>query len=436
MFRDARGRTLPRGPLRSRNFRLLLTSNVASTVGTAVSFVALPFAVLRIGGSASDVGYVVTAELVPLIAFLLLGGVIADRLPRHQVIVAANALQALAQGASAALVLTGYARVWQLAVLAAAGGIGTGFYYPAASGLLPQTVPADQRPQANALDRTGRNSATIGGSALGGLLIGLAGPGWGLAIDAASFAVAGLLRIGMRFPAPPSEPQLSEPQLSEPQLSEPQLSEPQPSEPSEPSPSMLHDLREGWREFTSRRWLWITVTQFAFLVAVSAATTSVLGPLVAHTRLGGPRSWGLIVAAYSAGAVAGGLVMIKFRPRRILVAAMLSVPAFSLLLFALAVPLATPVDVAAAVLAGGCLEVFNVSWDTTLQQEISPDKLSRVASYEALGAYALTPVGTVVAGPLATAFGIRAIFAASGVLIAVLPVLVLLVPEVRHMRRT
>jgi MFS family permease len=423
MFRDDPGRALPRGPFRSRNFRLLVTSNVASTVGTAVSFVALPFAVLRIGGSASDVGYVVTAELVPLIAFLLLGGVIADRLPRHQVIVAANALQALAQGASAALVLTGDARVWQLAVLAAAGGVGTGFYYPAASGLLPQTVPADQRPQANALDRTGRNAATIGGSALGGLLIGLAGPGWGLAIDAASFAVAGLLRIGMRFPAPLSEPQPSEPQPSEPQ-------------PSEPSPSMLHDLREGWREFTSRRWLWITVTQFAFLVAVSAATTSVLGPLVAHTRLGGPRSWGLIVAAYSAGAVAGGLVMIKFRPRRILVAAMLSVPAFSLLLFALAVPLATPVDVAAAVLAGGCLEVFNVSWDTTLQQEISPDKLSRVASYEALGAYALTPVGTAVAGPLATAFGLRAIFAASGVLIAVLPVLVLLVPEVRHMRRT
>jgi MFS family permease len=410
MYRDDPGRALPRGPFRSRNFRLLVTSNVASTVGTAVSFVALPFAVLRIGGSASDVGYVVTAELIPLVAFLLLGGVVADRLPRHQVIVAANALQALAQGASAALVLAGHARVWQLAILAAAGGVGTGFYYPAAAGLLPQTVPADQRPQANALDRTGRNAATIGGSAVGGLLIGLAGPGWGLAIDAASFAVAGLLRIGMHFPA-------------------------RPPGATGAAPSMLHDLREGWQEFTSRRWLWITVTQFAFLVAVSAATTSVLGPVVAHTRLGGPRSWGLIVAAYSAGAVAGGLGMIKFRPRRILVVAMLSVPTFSLLLFALAVPLAIPFDVAAAVLAGGCLEVFNVSWDTTLQQEIPPEKLSRVSSYEALGAYALTPVGTVIAGPLAAAFGTSAVLVAGGVLVAVLPVLVLLIPEVRQLRR-
>jgi MFS family permease len=304
------------------------------------------------------------------------------------------------------LVLTGHVRVWQLAVLAAAGGIGFGFYYPAAQGLLPQTVPADQRRQANALDRTGRNAAGIGGAALGGLLIGLAGPGWGLAVDAASFAVAGTLRVGMRFPTlPPVQ-----------------------------APSALHDLREGWHEFISRRWLWIIVAQFAFLVAVSSAMINVLGPLVAHSHLGGARSWGFIVAAYSAGAVGGGLVMIKFRPRRILVAAMLSVPAFSLVLFALAVPLAVPLDVAAAILAGACLEVFTVSWATTLQQEIPPEKLSRVSSYDALGNFALAPAGTAVAGPLASALGISAILAAGGALVVILPVLVLLVPEVRHMR--
>jgi len=182
-----------RGPLRSRNFRLLVTCNVVSVAGSAASFVAIPLAVLRIGGTASDVGYVATARLIPLIVFLLLGGVIADRLPRQQVIIAANALQACAQGASAALILSGRAQVWQLAVLAAAGGFAFGFYYPAAQGLLPQTVPAGQLAQANALHRVGLNAASIGGSAAGGLVIGLAGPGWGLAIDAASFAVAGAL---------------------------------------------------------------------------------------------------------------------------------------------------------------------------------------------------------------------------------------------------
>jgi MFS family permease len=408
-----------RGPLGSSNFRRLVTCNVISIAGSAVSFVALPFAVLRIGGSASDIGYVATAGLIPLLAFLLLGGVIADRLPRHQVIVAANALQACAQGTAAALVITGQARIWQLAVLAAAGSIGFGFYYPAAQGLLPQTVPADQRAQANALDRTGRNVADIGGAALGGLLVGLAGPGWGLAIDAASFAVAALLRLGMSFPTPPPAPT---PAASTP------------SAPA-PTPSVLRELREGWHEFTARRWLWIIVAQFAFLGAVSSAVISVLGPLVAHNHLDGARSWGFIVAAFSAGAVAGGLVMIKFRPRHILVAAMLSVPAFSVLLLALAVPLAVPLDVAAAVLAGGGVEVFTVSWATTLQQEIPPEKLSRVSSYDALGNFALAPIGTAIAGPLASALGTQAILAVGAVLVVLFPLLILLVPEVRHMRR-
>ena len=169
---------MPQGPLGSRNFRLLLACDVISATGTAVATVALPFAVLAIGGSASDVGYVASAYLVPLIGFLILGGVVADRLPRHQVMAAANALQALAQAASAVLVLTGHARPWELASLAAARGIGAGFYFPAAEGLLPHTVPAGQRAQANAMDRIGRNSGQIGGAALGGVLVGLAGPGW------------------------------------------------------------------------------------------------------------------------------------------------------------------------------------------------------------------------------------------------------------------
>ncbi len=164
------------GPLASRNFRLLAACNVISRTGSAIAFVAIPFAVLRAGGSAADIGYVATAELLPLTAVLLLGGVVADRLPRHQVMAAANALQALAQGTAAILLLAGQARVWELGVLAAAGGAAFGLYFPAAQGLLPQTVPASQLSPANALDRTGRNAAEIGGAAAGGLLVAVAGP--------------------------------------------------------------------------------------------------------------------------------------------------------------------------------------------------------------------------------------------------------------------
>jgi MFS family permease len=112
--------------------------------------VALPFAVLRIGGSASDVGYVAAAYLVPLIGFLLLGGVVADRLPRHQVMVAANALQALAQAASAVLLLAGHARVWELAVLAAARHryrlLPPGLGRPAAAHCAGRPARASERP--------------------------------------------------------------------------------------------------------------------------------------------------------------------------------------------------------------------------------------------------------------------------------------------------
>ena len=395
------------GPLRSRNFRLLLACDVISASGTAVATVALPFAVLGIGGSASDVGYVAAAYLVPLIGFLLLGGVVADRLPRHQVMMAANALQALAQAASAGLLLAGHARVWELAALAAARGVGSGFYLPAAEGLLPHTVPADQRAPANALDRIGRNSGQIGGAALGGVLVGLAGPGWGLAVDAVSFAVAGALRAGMRFPALPPAPRAG----------------------------LVHELREGWRDFISRRWLWAIVAEFAFVVAILAGTQSVLGPLVADAHLGGARSWGLILAAEGLGAVLGGFVMIRFRPRRMLLAASLAVPADSVFFLALAVPLPVPVIAATAFAAGASVEVFSVNWATTMQQEIPPAMLSRLSSYDALGSFALAPVGTAVAGPLAASFGTSAVLTAGAILVVLLTAAVLLVPEVRNMQR-
>ena len=192
---------LPLGPLMGHNFRLLLVSEVISVLGSAMAQVALPFAVLGIGGSAADVGYVAAAGTVPVVVFLLLGGVVADRVKRQQVMAAANVLEGAAQGSAAALILAGQAQVWMLMVCAAAGGVGLGFYFPAVQGLLPQTVPAAQLAEANAMMRVGRNVSLVCGPALGGVLVGVAGPGWGLAADAGSFVVAALLRVWMHFPA-------------------------------------------------------------------------------------------------------------------------------------------------------------------------------------------------------------------------------------------
>ena len=399
-------RALP-GPLASRNFLLLIGCDVTSLIGSGVALVAVPFAVLAVGGSASDVGYVATAALVPVIVFLLAGGVIADRLPRHRVMVAAEVVQAVAQALSAALVLTGRGTVADLLVLAAVRGTGFGFYLPAEAGLLPQTVTAGELSQANAIFRVGRNSAQIAGAALGGIAVSVVGAGYGLAIDAISFALAAALRLGMRFPASP---------------------------PAHVS-SMLTELRQGWHEFTSRRWLWVIVVQFAIVAAITTATLSVLGPLVAHAQPGGARSWGLTLAAYSAGSVLGGLLMIKLRPARILLAATLAVPGFSLLPFALVPPLPLAPLALSALLAGLCLQVFGVNWATTMQQEIPPAALSRVSAYDALGSFGLAPIGTAVAGPLANRLGASSVLATGGAAIIVITGAVLLVPEIRHLRR-
>jgi MFS family permease len=403
-------------------------SNVISVTGSGFSSVAFPFAVLRIGGSASDLGYVATAALVPLIACLLLGGVVGDRLPRYRVIAGANTVQAAVQGTAALLLLTGQARVWELIVLAALGGLAFGFYLPAASGLLPQTVSPAERPRANAIDRAGMNAATICGAALGGLVAGTAGPGWGLAADALSFAVAGALRTGVRFPSPGTSGEVlagsSQSGFSQSQAG-----------PAARRTRMIADLADGWREFTSRRWLWTSVVQFSVVCAVSAALTEVLGPLVAHTSLGGASAWGLTVAVFAIGAVGGSLAMARFRPRRILAAAMLAVPPFALLLFALAVPFPLPVVLITAAIAGISVEAYTVNWTTALQQEIPPGAMSRVSSYNSLGRYALNPVGIMVAGPLVAAFGPRTVLAGGGLLVIVLPFVVLLSPDVRHMRR-
>jgi predicted MFS family arabinose efflux permease len=199
--------------------------------------------------------------------------------------------------------------------------------------------------------------------------------------------------------------------------------------------SALREMREGWREFAARRWLWAIVLEFTCLTLIISGTINVLGPVVADARLGGARSWGLIVAAYGAGAVLGGLVMLRFRPQRILLVASIASGVFCVLLFALAVPLAAPLVGASAMLAGLTSEIFVVNWVTTMQQEIPHDLLSRLSAFDAFGSFALAPVGVAIAGPLAAALGTSAVLFVGGALIVLLTAAVLLVPEVRQMRR-
>ena len=395
------------GPLHERDFRLLFLSSTISFTGSAFTNVALAFAVLDLTGSKADLGFVLAARTLPTVVFLLVGGIWADRLPRHHVMVASNALSGLSQATIAALLFSGHARVWQLAALAAVNGASSAFFFPAASGITPQTVPESLLQQANAVLRLGRNSAWIVGGALAGLVVAATSPATGIAVASASFLVAATLTAAMRIP------------------------------------SSLHlrgshfiaDLALGWREFASRAWLWAIVLQFGLVNAVEQGSQGVLGPAVAKEDFGGAAAWGLIASVQALGLVVGGIVMLRLRPRRLLLVGTLGFLLTSPLLFGLGVPVPLPVVVALAFVAGLGTETFGVLWDTSMQQEIPQDRLSRVYSYDALGSAALIPLGLAIAGPVADAIGTRATLFAAGTISLAATLAVLLVHDVRTLRR-
>lgn len=393
-------------PLRERDFRLLFLGRTVSLAGTAIAPVALAFAVLDLTGSKTDLGLILAAREVPLVLFLLVGGIWADRIPRNRVMMSANVVSAAAQASVALLLITGRAEVWHLAALAAVNGGASAFFFPASAGVVPQTVPAPILQQANALLSLAMNAAMIGGAAAAGFLVAAFGPGWAIAVDAATYLVAAGFIAAMRIGAIASE-----------------------------RSGFLADLAVGWREFRRRTWLWVIVTQFSLLLMVEMGAFNVLGPVVADGDLGGPKAWGLILTAQSAGLVAGGILGLRWRPRRMLLAATLAILLISGPLVALGFPLGVPAIAAAAFAAGVGIEVFGLLWHTTMQQEIPADKLSRVYSYDALGSIGLVPIGYALAGPVAEAAGVRATLWGAAAIATAVTLAVLLVRDVRTLER-
>lgn len=391
-----------------RNYTLLTAAAVVTGLGSSGALIAAAFAVLEAGGSATDVGLVAAARTVPLVLFLLVGGAIADRLPRHRVMVAANALNCLSQGAFALLVLGGEPRLWQMALLSALGGTGQAFFSPAAEGMVLASVSGEHSGRAFAFFRMGMNGANIGGAALGGALIAAVGPGWVLAIDSAAFALAGLLRAFLDVRGVP---------------------------PREPGHGLVADLRDGWREVVSRPWLWSIVLQFAVVNAVVAAAEAVYGPLVAREHLGGPGPWGLALAAFGVGTVGGALLMTRFTPHYLLRTGVLCVFPLAAPSAALAVPLSVGPLTAVMFCAGIAVEVFAVTWMMALHQEIPEEKFSRVSSYDWLGSVAMVPLATALAGPVQDLVGRTAALWGCSALVALLTAAVLCVRDVRMLVR-
>jgi len=397
---------LPAAPraLREREFRLLFAGQTVSLVGEGMVGVALAFAVLDLTRSVTDLGLVLAAFTLPLVAFLLVGGVLADRFQPRRVMLGSDLARFLSQGLVAVLLASGEARIWELVVLQAVRGVALALFQPASTSLTPSTVPPELLQEANALRGLSLAFGQVIGPAVGGFVVAGIGPGWAIGVDSVTYAVSAAFLVALRLPR---------------------------REPLPPQP-FLHDLLDGWREFTARTWVW---SNLAFIGAGNMAFnfTFVLGAVVAKRSFGGAGAWGLILGAFGLGAVIGGVVALRIRPRRPLVTANLVLvgSAVTPALLALRPPLAV-------VIAGACVggiggTVFNAVWETALQRHIPPERLSRVTAYDWFVSTAANPLGQSVSGPVAGAIGIDATLAVVAGWLAVGPLLTLAVPSIRSL---
>src|SRR5580693_10067489 len=391
-----------------RDFRILLIDRLLAPFSNGFSMVGVSFAVLNLTGSTADLSYVLAAQVAPMLVFTLVSGVFADRLRPQWVIVAGNLAVIVGEGTFGLLILTGHPALATMICLEALNGIGAAMFYPASQALLPQIVPDALLQEGSSISRLAMNTGQMTGAAVAGLVVAALGPGWALTLCA----------IGMTGTIPLL--------LS--------LKGGRDSRLAARGAGMVTELREGWTEFRSHTWLWATVIQYALVMMAFNGAFLVLGPVVARTNLGGPAAWGAITADDALGLVAGGLVSLRYTPRKPMLFVVGSGAAIALTPLALALVLPLPVICLCAFALGALFEVMMVQWTVQMATRIPSDKLARVSSYDALGSMAAMPLGALLAGPLAAAIGVSATQFAAAAVIVVASALTLIPREIWTIR--
>lgn len=402
--------------LRDARYRRFFAGYTTSELGSAMSPLAITFAVLGRGDDATELGLIMAARITPLVLCLLGGGLFADRWGSRLVMLVSDCGRCVVQALFALALFTGHTPLWTLLALSAASGVAEGFFMPAQTALIPRIVPEQHLNDANALLGMADSATSIAGPVLAGIVVAAAGPAIVLVVDAATYGVSVLALFGLKPSAPTAEPTAADG-----------------ADPAARRSSFLADLRVGWSEFRSRSWLVATSVQFALFNFFVWAPYLVLGPATAQQRLGGARAWSLVMGGLAAGAIVGGLALLGRRPRRpIAMATLLSLGyAFAPAALALRLPLAMVVAAAAGT---GVTSSMGRSISAAAQARlIPPDALARVTAFNIVTAFALGPLGLAVAGPVAAAVGTRGVFAFGACWQVVSVAVVVALPAVRRL---
>ena len=394
--------------LKDRDFGWFFASRFVNMAGTSMSHIALAFAVLEVTDSASALGAVVAAHTIPMVIFLLVGGVIADRFPRRLVLQISNVSSALTQAVAAGLIITGSAEIWMLIVLEAVNGTMSAMAYPAMQGMVPQLVAKKDLQPANLLLSMSRGALTILGPSAAAVLVVGVGAGWALAIDALTWLLAAIFLLPVRIPR---------------------------RDKAGPKTSAFADLVEGWTYVRSTTWLWVVVLAFMVINTMWSGGMQVLGPAYAKSSSLGVHGWGLGNSAQAIGILVMTFVLMRLTLRYPLRAGMLGVTLMGLPFIALGLwPETVPFVIAMAV-AGAGIEIFGLGWNLAMMENVPEEMQSRAWSYDMLGSYIAMPIGQLMYGPLGESFGTRPVFLASGVLCVVICLATVGVPSVARLQR-
>ena len=392
---------------RYEGFTKLASARFISNVGNGITPVALSFGVLGLpGGSASQLSLVLGSQMIPLLVFMLFGGVVGDRYKRNKIVGGSDILGSAFVMVSATSFIFGFVSIPLLCVMGALFGFLNALWWPAFSGVLPEILPKEQLQRGNSVIGLLSNFGYTGGALVGGALVAIAGSGWALAADSLSFFIAGILVWSIDLP--PIVRQAGA--------------------------TMFQELREGWKEFVSRRWVVSVVVAFTFINLAYESTLGVLGPLATKESGYGPREWSLILAASTVGMIIAGLVLLRIPLKRPLVYGIAPMLFMSAWIFSVSFASEIWIPIVISFFAGVAIEIFYVAWSTSMQHNIPEESYSRVVSYDALGSYALAPLGLIFIGPLAELIGTKNALYILAALVFVATVSALSVREVRMVR--
>jgi len=394
--------------LRHSSFALLWVGQTLSRIGDFVYEIALAWWVLEKTGSPETMSLVLVFSITPSVLFLLVGGVAVDRLPRVLLMLASDAGCAAAALAVCLLGFSGQLQVWHVYIASLFFGFVMAFFQPAYMALVPQIVPSEDLPSANALNGISINLGRVAGPALGAALVGWLGSSTAFAVNAVSFIVSAVLLVPLLFAGIPS------PERGE-------------------KTHVLQDLREGFGAVLAKPWLWVSILVFSLVNVTLLGPYNVAMPfLVSDFMKADVSRLGLLYSVFPIGFVVGGIWFgrrERISRRGPLMYATLVIAALMLGLYGFHLPLW--VLIAAALVNGIALQAGALAWTNLLQERIPNEQLGRVSSIDSMGSFSLMPLGMALAGWATAAFGPALVFIVGGGLTALAGIGALLHPEIR-----